>query len=195
MKRVLVTGFEPFGGKKTNLSEQALSDLHDLEAVETTVLPVEFGRAGLEATALAEDGHFDAMLFLGERPSVGSVVGFEQQAHNRAYAAAVPDNAGQRRLFSRIVKDGPRVLPATMDYGPLKAALEEKRIRARFQQKIGHFVCNDLFYNMLYAQTSGDIDPEMQIGFVHLGTNTDVPTVQRATRRVVETLQRDTLNV
>ena len=194
MKRVLVTGFEPFGGKKTNISEQALAGLGDLENVQTVVLPVEFGRAGLEAAALTNDGDFDAVLLLGERPSLGPVVGLEQRAHNRAYAGVIADNAGQRRLLSKIASEGPRRLPATMDYGPLEAALEHEPLRVRQQRKIGRFVCNDLFYNLLHEQALGNISPDVEIGFAHLGTGTDVPAAQHAVRKAAETLRNDTLD-
>lgn len=193
MKHVLVTGFEPFGGKKTNISEQALAGLQDMENIQTAVLPVEFGRAGLEAAALTNDGGFDAVLLLGERPSFHPTIGFEQRAHNQAYAGVIADNAGQRRLFSKIAHDGPSMLPATMDYGPLEAALEHEPLRVRQQRKIGRFVCNDLFYSVLHAQASGDISPDVEIGFAHLGTGTDAATARHAIRRAAETLRGDTL--
>lgn len=191
--KVLITGFEPFGGKNKNITQQALEGVDEFEDVYAEILPVEFGRAAALAARLAEDDEFDSILLLGERPSLTPVIGFEKQAHNRAFAAIVPDNANRRRLWSPVIKGGPSTLAATMDYEAIRPVLKVEGMHNRVQQKIGRFVCNDVFYQMLHLQKVGEINPDVQIGFAHIGSGTGEVAANTAVRRLVTTLRDDTL--
>ena len=189
MKRILVTGFEPFGNKKTNITQEVIDSLPHAESVRTEILPVEFSRAAERALALAEDA--DAILLLGEQPSVRAGLRFEQRAHNRAYAGAIADNAGKRKWWSRIDPDGPKRLASTMTYDELIEALDSASIDVRQQKKIGRFVCNDIFYRTLLAQQRGEIDSSTKVGFMHIGSRTDRGHAVDTVSSIIDTLQRD----
>ena len=187
MKRVLVTGFEPFGGKTKNISEQALAGIDGLDQVQAVVLPVEFGKAAMTALAHIEHGNFDAVIATGEKPGLTPAVHFEERARNRAFAALIPDNAGQRTI-GRIDKSAPPHLAATLDYTPLEHTLDTLDIRHRRSLKAGQFVCNEVLFQLLNEQRLGRIDPDLQIGFLHL-SKLDDETAARAMRSVAETVR------
>ena len=189
MKRILVTGFEPFGNKKTNITQEVIDSLPHAESVRTEILPVEFSRAAERALALAEDA--DAILLLGEQPSVRAGLRFEQRAHNRAYAGAIPDNQGERKWWSKIDHDGPKRLASTMTYDEMIEALDSASIDVRQQKKIGRFVCNDIFYRTLLAQQRGEIDSSTKVGFMHIGSRTDRGHAVDTVSSIIDTLQRD----
>jgi pyroglutamyl-peptidase len=188
MKRVLVTGFEPFGHKKTNTSEAALKSLRGMEGVQTLVLPVEFGRAALMATEHAKYGDFDTVLSLGEKPGVRSAVHLEEQAQNRAFALAIPDNAGVRTMKKIDKQTRELWLPSTLDYAPLEDSLDELGIRHRRSRKAGQFVCNATLFGLLSAQKQGDVRSDVSIGFAHLA-HMDADTAAEAVGRMAETLR------
>ena len=192
-KKVLITGFEPFGGKKTNITEQALRGAAEVSDVHTEILPVAFGRAAMMTADMMRENDYDSILLLGERPSVGSVIGFVARAHNRAYAGLIADNDDQRKLGRKIIGGAPAKLEATMSYEELREALEGAPLRSRVQHKIGRFVCNDVFYRLLHKQISGEINPHTQIGFAHIGSQSEVGAVGVAIHRLAQTLRDATL--
>lgn len=189
MKQILISGFEPFGHKKTNITQEVIRRLPQIEGIHTEILPVEFSRAAERALVLAEDT--DAVFLLGEQPSMHAGLSFEQRAHNRAYAGVIPDNAGKRKWWSQIDHDGPRSLKSTMGYDQLIGALDSEFSDIRQQAKIGRFVCNDIFYRTLLAQQRGDIDSSTEIGFMHIGSRTDIDYAVDAVSAIANTLQRD----
>ena len=53
MEKIVVTGFEPFGGSERNASWEAV---RQLEGAETALLPVSFARAGRKIREIAATG-------------------------------------------------------------------------------------------------------------------------------------------
>lgn len=188
MKRVLVTGFEPFGRKKTNTSEAALKGARGMEGVQTLVLPVEFGRAALMAAEHAKYGDFDTILSLGEKPGIRPAIHFEERAQNRAFALSVPDNAGVRTMKKLDKETQELWLPSTLDYDPLEESLDEIGVRHRRSHKAGQFVCNATLFSLLNAQKQGHLKPDVSIGFAHLA-HMDKDIAAEAVGRMVETLR------
>lgn len=66
--KLMITGFEPFGGAAVNASWEAvklLGDTLDGAAVERMLLPVEYGRAGRMAVAAAKAAGADLLVCTG----------------------------------------------------------------------------------------------------------------------------------
>ena len=99
MRRVLVTAFEPFDGRKLNTSAEILRFLPETIAecsVGKMLLPVVFGKAAeqiLRETA-------DAVFMLGEAGGRHAVTP-EIRAVNRR-DARIPDNEGNRPAGEKI---------------------------------------------------------------------------------------------
>lgn len=145
--RVLVTGFEPFGGETTNASGAVvarLAESWDDEAIDlkTAVLPVEF-EGGPEAlvaavTRLAPD----VVLCLGE--AGGRAVVTPERWAASLVDARIPDNAGAQPRAERL-DDGPDRLPSGLDVDALVEAVAAVGVSAEVSEDAGSFVCNAVF--------------------------------------------------
>ena len=145
--KVLVTGFEPFGGDGVNPSFEALSRLPAVlgeMAIATRPLPTVFGRAlyALE-DAIAETAP-DIVLSVGLAGG-RSELSLERIAIN-VDDARIADNDGQQPIDRPIVPGGPAAYFATL---PIKACVAEMRkagLPAAVSNSAGTFVCNHVFY-------------------------------------------------
>ena len=167
MKRLLITGFAPFGGDKLNPSWQAV------EALPETVgqwelykkeLPVTFRGAPaalFEAMAEAEP---DAVLMIGLAGSRGMVTP-ERQGFNEM-TARIPDNEGNQPKDEPVVPGGPEVLFSTLPVEDMTEAILSAGVPARLSESAGRFVCNALLYLTLYRIEQSD-DP-IPAAFIHV---------------------------
>ncbi|MBI5594917.1 MAG: pyroglutamyl-peptidase I [Elusimicrobia bacterium] len=153
--RVLVSGFEPFGGRKVNASWELARRLPGrLGAKEMMAvrLPVVYGKAWpllIEAIA-----HFkpDAVVAVGECP--GKAVRLERIAVNLRQGGT--DNAGRKSAGAPILPHGRAAELSTL---PLE------RIRVGTASLCaGTFLCNEVFYLLM---SSGLRFPK-GAGFVHV---------------------------
>ncbi|MFI1800228.1 pyroglutamyl-peptidase I [Streptomyces sp. NPDC020379] len=168
MTRVLLTGFEPFGGEAVNPSWQAVRAAaeHPPEGVELSVaqLPCVFGSA-LDAlrAAVAATGP-DVVLCVGQaggRPDVT----VERIAVNLD-DARIPDNAGARPLDEPVVPGGPAAYFATLPVKACVAAVREAGLPASLSHTAGTFVCNHVFYGLMHLAATEH--PGLRGGFVHV---------------------------
>lgn len=160
--RVLITGFEPFGGERFNASGEAARRLalgYRRDGVElvTEILPVSFerGPAALRS-AIAAHGP-DVVLAVGEAGG-RRVVTPETTAVNDQQAR-IPDNDGATP--SGPLDDGPRTLPSRLPVEALVLAVRGIGVPAEASDDAGRFVCNAVFR----AALTGFAGPA---GFVHV---------------------------
>ncbi|OZM70906.1 pyroglutamyl-peptidase I [Amycolatopsis antarctica] len=173
MTRVLLTGFEPFGGEPVNPSWQAVSTLvggaggggYEPVAVE---LPCVFDRS-LPALREAIAAHRpDVVVCVGQ---AGGRAGLsvERVAVNLV-DARIPDNAGAQPLDVPVAENGPAAYFATL---PVKACAEAARaagVPASVSHTAGTYVCNQVFYGLMHLLAT-DLATEMpgvRGGFVHV---------------------------
>ena len=167
---ILITAFEPFGGKRVNASAAALREIPDRisdHAVRKTVLPVVFGKAGKIAVDAATDCAF--IFLLGEADR--TVVTPETTAKN-IRSARILDNEGNQPRDEVIA-------PGAPDYHttvPVKEIVEQMK-REGYEIEVsddaGSFVCNDTFY-LVGTNTS------VPVVFIHAPENKSAAgTVQR----------------
>lgn len=147
MTRVLVTGFEPFGGDSVNASQEAVAriDVEDLSRrgleVTRVTLPVAFvgGPDALEAAIAAHRP--DAVICVGEAGGRHEVTPERYAVNDQV--ARIPDNDGQQPVGH--LDGGPRVLDARIDPQRLADAIQAAGIPARVSEDAGRFVCNAVF--------------------------------------------------
>ena len=108
MKRILVTGFEPFGGETVNPSWEAVRALPEEIPGGRLVkaqIPVEYEKSGAELRRLLEKENPDLTILCGQAGGRKWVC-VECCAINRDHAQA-PDNAGEVRRYRPIAPEGP----------------------------------------------------------------------------------------
>jgi pyroglutamyl-peptidase len=168
MTRVLLTGFEPFGGESVNPSWQAASlvaaappDGLDVTAVQ---LPCVFG-AALDALRDAlTAARPDLVVCLGQaggRPGVT----VERVAVN-VDDARIPDNAGARPVDEPVVPGGPAAYFSTLPVKACVAAMRDAGVPAALSNTAGTFVCNHVAYGLGHLLATEF--PGVRGGFVHV---------------------------
>ena len=108
VKKVLLTGFEPFGGSDINSSWETVVRVGQLSpkgvVVETMQLPVSFKRAGEAIREALREKHLDVLVMLGQRGN-GTSIEIERIAIN-LMDSTNPDNDGCQPQEQAIVKGG-----------------------------------------------------------------------------------------
>ena len=182
MKRLLITGFAPFGGDKVNPSWQAVSALPETvggwELVKRE-LPVTFRGAPQALFAAMDEAEPDAVLMIGLAGSRGAVTP-ERQGFNEI-VARIPDNEGYQPQNEPVIPGGPEVLYSTLPVEDMTEAILAVGVPTRLSESAGRFVCNTLLYAALYRLEQSD-DP-VPAAFIHvpatpdLAAGKDLPTL------------------
>ena len=164
--RILITGFEPFGGDSVNpswLVAQHLSRASIAGAqLQALQLPCAFGLS-VQVLAQALVQHQpDVVLALGLAQGREGI-SIERVAIN-VDDARIPDNAGQQPIDTPVVPGGPAAYFSTLPIKRLVQGLQQAGHPAHISQTAGTFACNHVFYALqhhLHGQRA-------MSGFVHL---------------------------
>jgi len=166
--KLLLTGFEPFGGSHINPSEQVVHTLvRDSMtgiALHTAILSVD--RQGGPATLLNAVRAFnpDAIVCLGEATR-RLAISIERVAIN-LLDYRMPDNTGHQAVDELIVPDGPVAYFVTLPVRAMLHAMHEAGIPAELSLSAGAFLCNQVTYELLHYLTTHQLD--IPAGFIHL---------------------------
>jgi pyroglutamyl-peptidase len=170
MKKLLITGFEPFGGESINPSWEAVSRLPDVigEYELTKVrLPVVFGLAAERALEVAKELSPDVILCIGQAGGRGAVTP-EAIGINRR-SASIPDNGGYQPKDEVISEDGDAAYFSTLPVRKMADAINAAEIRAGVSYSAGVYVCNDVLYSLLHHFDKTDV----RVGFIHIPYSTE----------------------
>ena len=164
--RILVTGFEPFGGQSLNPSWEVARALHGLQLqgarVVAVQLPCVFAQA-LPALQQALMQHTpDIVLALGQAEGRCDL-SVERIAIN-VMDARIPDNAGAQPIDVPVIAGGPASYFSTLPIKSLVAGLRAAGFPASVSQTAGTFVCNQVFYALQHTLAGQGVHS----GFVHL---------------------------
>ena len=161
MKKILVTGFEPFATSSLNPSGEIVKALIGDDLV-TAILPVVFGQASAQLRELIDLHKPSAVLCLGQAEG-RSVMTPERIAINLD-DARIADNAGNQPKEQRIIVDGPDGHFSTLPIEKMVASMKAAGIPASISLSAGTFVCNHIFYVMQdYLK-----DSSVKSGFMHV---------------------------
>jgi len=164
--RILITGFEPFGGQSINPSwevARALEGLHLPQAqVQAIQLPCVFAQASSALGRALDEIGPDIVLALGQAEG-RSDISVERVAIN-IMDARIADNAGAQPIDQAVVAGGPAAYFSTLPVKHLVARLRAAGFPASVSQTAGTFVCNQVFYALQHALAGRSV----RSGFVHL---------------------------
>ena len=165
MKKLLISGFDPFGGEKINPSFEAVKLLRDtIGGYELTKLelPTVFGRAAEIMTAKIEELRPEAVICVGQAGGrsgiTPEVIGINLRE------ARIADNAGNAPKNEPIRVGAPDGLFSTLPVREMVEAIKAEGLPASLSFSAGAFVCNDLLYSLLCEFKDTDI----KIGFIHV---------------------------
>lgn len=165
MKKLLITGFEPFGGEKINPSWQAVEALPERAgnyALTKLLVPVLFGEASDRVIAAADALSPDVIISVGQAAGRDAITP-EMVGINLRYAK-IPDNSGYEPKDEKISEDGERAYFSTLPVRKIAEFINDAGISAQVSYSAGAYVCNDLLYTLLkrFENTA------TKVGFIHV---------------------------
>lgn len=165
LRKLLITGFDPFGGEQINPSWEAVKLLP--EQIGNFVLhkrqiPTIFGRAAQEVLRAAEEIRPDVILCIGQAGGRSAVTPERIAVNIRD--ARIADNAGNRPVGEFVMPEGPAAYFATVPVRAMAEAICGAGLPGAVSNSAGAFVCNDTLYSLLHAFAG----TETKVGFVHV---------------------------
>jgi pyroglutamyl-peptidase len=182
--RVLVTGFEPFGGSGVNPSQQ-LVDALDAD-VAKALLPVSYARGADALRAAVREHDPDVVVCFGQADG-RSAISIERFAHNLDEATTTDDEEAPGS-GAPIDAGGPAAYPSTLPVDQLVDALRAEGIPAAPSRDAGGFLCNHVFYVLM--RTLEQERPTACGGFVHVPLLPEQALARDAPSMPLETLVR-----
>jgi pyroglutamyl-peptidase len=164
--KILITGFEPFGGEIVNPSWEVAKQLDGLIVAGAQLvavqLPCVFSKSLLALSDALEAHHPNMVLSLGQADG-RSDFSIERVAIN-VCDARIPDNEGAQPIDEPVVPDGPAAYFSSLPIKKMAAALKAQGFPAAISQTAGTFVCNQVFYGLQHALAGKGT----MSGFVHV---------------------------
>lgn len=164
-KKLLITGFDPFGGETVNPSWEAVRRLP--EQIGTFCLtklqiPTVFGTAAAEVLRAARGMKPDAILCIGQAADRAAVT--PEVIGINLRESRIADNAGNQPVNVPVLEDGAAAYFSTVPVREMVAEIKKAGIESTLSFSAGAFVCNDVLYTLLhhYQNTS------TQVGFIHV---------------------------
>ncbi len=165
IKKLLITGFEPFNGENTNSSWEAVwllpHKISDYEIFKLQ-LPTAFGKAAETALCFAENIRPDSIICVGQAAGRSSVTP-ELVAINLRYAS-IPDNSGAKPEDVPVIPGGPCAYFSTLPVRNMAKAIIDAGIPSSVSYSAGTYVCNDLLYSVLHHYKN----TEVKATFIHV---------------------------
>ena len=163
--KILITGFDPFGGEKVNPAWEAVKRLPDRIGeldVYKMEIPTVFGLAAERVLARAEEVCPDVILCIGQAGGRSAVTPERIAVNIRD--GKIADNAGNRPVGECVVPDGPAAYFATVPVREMADAICAAGLPGQVSNSAGAFVCNDTLYQLLHHYAGTDV----KVGFVHV---------------------------
>ena len=167
-KKILLTGFEPFGGYSENSSwevaQRVASYGVEMSAVEVVAvqLPVSFARVGEVLRSAIELHTPDLVIMLGQTTAT-DCVRLERVALNMM-DSVMGDNDGSKPDEEPIYEGEESALFTSLPIKRLRSAIEAQGIAVKISNSAGLYVCNRTYYEALRQCK----ERAMQAIFVHL---------------------------
>ena len=163
--KILITGFEPFGGSSENSAHLAMdllpekTDRHEL--IKET-LPVVYYKSIDKLKKLIDKYQPDAVICLGQAAGAFAIR-VERVAVNLDDTNA-DDNEKNLHVDKTIVENGPDAYFATLPTREMMDASNKVEVPANLSYTAGNYVCNHIMYGLLnYIKDKNIIG-----GFIHI---------------------------
>ena len=165
MKKLLITGFDPFGGQSVNPSWEAVKRLPDTVGGYTLYklnIPTQYALASQLLLETADSFRPDVILSIGQAGGRAAVTPERIAVNIRD--AGIADNAGVLCNGGRIAPDGPAAYFVTVPVEAMADAIRAAGLPAAVSNSAGTFVCNDVLYSVLHRYAGTPV----RAGFIHV---------------------------
>jgi len=165
MEKLLITGFDPFGGGSINPAWEAVSRLPDSIGsfqIYPLMIPTVFGKAFETILRAADKIKPSVILSVGQAAGRAAITP-EMIAINLRHAS-IADNSGFVPQDQPVTADGPAAYFSTVPVRKMANAIADAGIPASVSYSAGTFVCNDVMYSALHHFR----DSGVRCGFIHV---------------------------
>ena len=186
--KILVTGFDPFGGDTVNpaleLIKKLPSEIDGCEII-TLEVPTVFHKSIQTIRDAIETHHPDAVLSIGQ---AGDRVDLTvERVGINCDDARIPDNEGNSPVDAKVFEDGDDAYLLTLPIKAMVKEINQAGVPASVSNTAGTFVCNHVAYGVAYLAKK--YYPHMKTGFMHI----PYLPYQVAEKRGVASMSLDTL--
>ncbi|SDW80841.1 pyroglutamyl-peptidase I [Paenibacillus sp. CF384] len=168
MNKVLLTGFDPFGGETINPAWEVVSQLshRPFEGLEVEVrqIPTVFTKSIQKLRQAILEVKPDVVICVGQAGG-RSDIAIERVAIN-VNDARIPDNEGNQPIDEPIAAAGPVAYWSSLPIKAITSQLRKAGIPASVSHTAGTFVCNHLFYGLQHMLATEF--PAIRGGFIHI---------------------------
>lgn len=165
--RVLITGFDPFGGEKINPAWEAVKGMKD-RIGEIEIIKLEIPTVFHKATKVLIEGakacNPDVIIAIGQAGGRYDITP-ERVAIN-IDDARIKDNDGAQPIDVKIYEDGENAYFTNLPIKAMVEAMKKEGIPASVSNTAGTFVCNHIMYSIMYHITKNKIAKKG--GFIHV---------------------------
>ena len=149
--KVLITGFDPFGGEKINPALEAVQKLpNEISGAEVIKLeiPTVFRKALEKIEEAVQKHNPDIIISIGQARGRFGVTP-ERVAINMD-DARIEDNEGNQPIDIAIFEDGENAYFSNLPIKAMVKEMQEGGIPSSVSNSAGTFVCNHVMYGVLY---------------------------------------------
>ena len=168
--KILLSGFDAFGGEAQNPSWQVAQALDGARIGDHRViahcLPTSFRKAP-HALLKALQAHRPALVLCLGQASGRAQLSLECVAIN-LIEARIADNDGWQPIDMPVLDGGPAAYFCTLPLKSMLSALDHAQLPAHISYSAGTFVCNQVFYRLLHHLAAR----RTAAGFMHLPYST-----------------------
>jgi pyroglutamyl-peptidase len=167
-KKVLFTGFEPFGGESINPSWEAVKQLNG-EIIEDVlmvadVIPTVYRKSIVALENLIEQHKPDIVICVGQ--AGGRLQITPERVAINLDDARIKDNDGNQPIDERISANGPAAYWTGLPIKRIVENMKRNDIPASVSYTAGTFVCNHIFYGLMdYINRNSS---NIRGGFIHI---------------------------
>lgn len=165
--KVLLTGFEPFGGEVLNPSYEAIRNLPGFIGGAEIVcyeIPTVFKESISRLEKLIKEEEPDIVLCIGQAGGRFEIT-LERISIN-IDDARIPDNKGNQPIDEAIMEEGEPAYFSNLPIKAMVAGIKKNNIPAAVSNSAGTFVCNHVMYGLLHIIKKYNLN--IRGGFMHV---------------------------
>lgn len=164
--KILLTGYEPFGGEAINPALESVKQLHGQTIAGAQVvaveLPVVWEEVMPKFVAALNEHQPDVVISVGQAGGRAKITP-EYVGINLMNGK---DNAGDTKVFEPIVPEGPDAYFTNLPVVQMVAAMNETYIPAAVSYTAGTYLCNYLAYAVRHHAVTNNLN--LKSCFIHI---------------------------
>ena len=168
--KILVTGFDPFGGEKINPALETIKRLPDTilgAQIIKLEIPTVVGKSLAKIKEAVEKENPDVVLSIGQAGGRSEIT--VERIGINIDDCRIPDNEGNQPIDEPVVKGGPAAYFVTVPIKAIVETIKAHNIPASISNTAGTFICNHVCYGVAHlAAARTAAGKPMKSGFIHI---------------------------